>query len=78
MGPCRAVACGTVLEVGVSEKTACRVWFQADMWLKKVVAVCRRGRGMIVPHDLHPIADAIVPEEDTPLLLVWLKSQASS
>jgi hypothetical protein len=34
-----------MLEVGVSEELAQRVWLQVDMWLKKVVAVWRRRQG---------------------------------
>jgi hypothetical protein len=43
-----------VLEVGVSEVIARRVWVQADMWLQKVVAVGGE-MGTLVPHGLHTI-----------------------
>jgi hypothetical protein len=43
-----------VLEVGVSEVIARRVWVQADMWLQKIVDVGGE-MGTLVPHGLHTI-----------------------
>jgi hypothetical protein len=51
-----------VLEVGVSEGIARRVWVQADMWLERLLLCKEEGRVTTLPHGLHTIVDAAVPD----------------